>query len=278
MRVERGRTLPRGMCHLIRMALHVAQLRVLGALIEKEIATPEGYPLSLNSLVAACNQRSSRDPVMELTEEEVRQALHSLEDAGLTAVVRDSRVAKYEHRVRTVWNLRRDETAVLCLLFLRGPQTPGELRSRADRLYSFDDLEAVQSTLERMASRPAMPAQSVGAGEFGAVEHGAGERSSGEQGTGPLVAVLARQPGSREARWAHLLGGPVGGARAEGGATRSGTAQEDPTLDEKHGRSPASRISDLEAEVAALRKAVDRVEAVLDEIRTEMNSGAAGSV
>src|ERR1700761_6343062 len=99
------------------MTLDSVQIRVLGALIEKEIVTPETYPLSLNALVAACNQESSRDPVLELTEEQVRQALHSLEDRGWTAVVRDSRVEKYEHRVRTVLNLRRDETAVLCLLF-----------------------------------------------------------------------------------------------------------------------------------------------------------------
>ena len=110
----------------VSMTLDPVRIRVLGALIEKEIVTPENYPLSLNALVNACNQRSSRDPVMELTEEQVRQALHSLEDLGLTAVVRDGRVAKYEHHVRTVLNLRRDETAVLCLLLLRGPQTPGE--------------------------------------------------------------------------------------------------------------------------------------------------------
>src|ERR1700749_3738180 len=137
------------------MVLDPIQVRVLGCLIEKEIVTPENYPLWLNALVNACNQRSSRDPVTNLTEEEVRQALAWLEDMGLTAVVRDSRVAKYEPLARTVLTLRRDETALLCLLFLRGPQTPGELRSRSDRLYSFDDLDAVQSTLERLASRPA---------------------------------------------------------------------------------------------------------------------------
>src|SRR6201996_9027608 len=137
------------------MTLDPIPIRVLGALIEKEIVTPENYPLSLKALVNACNQRSSRDPVMELTEEEVRQALHTLEDMGWTAVERSSRVAKYEHRVRTVLNLRRDETAVLCLLLLRGPQTPGELRSRADPLVPFDDLAAVQSTLERLAARQA---------------------------------------------------------------------------------------------------------------------------
>ena len=104
------------------MQLDPIQLRVLGSLIEKEITTPENYPLSLNALVNACNQRSSRDPVLELSEEEVRQALHTLEDLALTNPVRDARVPKYEHRIRTVLNLRRDETAVLCLLMLRGPR------------------------------------------------------------------------------------------------------------------------------------------------------------
>src|SRR5580692_899032 len=156
------------------MILDPIQLRVLGALIEKEITTPENYPLSLNSLIAACNQRSSRDPVLDLTEDEVRQAVHSLEDMDIVAPVRDARVPKYEHRIRTVLNLRRDETAILCLLLLRGPQTPGELRSRADRLYTFDDLASVQATLERLATRP-LP-----------------DAASNE--TGPLTAVLPRQP------------------------------------------------------------------------------------
>src|SRR6201986_5341694 len=165
--------------------LNPVEVRVLGALIEKEITTPEYYPVSLNALVNACNQKSSREPVMELDEEQVRQALHGLEDMGLTAVVRDSRVPKYEHRIRTVLNLRRDETAILCLLMLRGPQTPGEVRSRADRLYTFDDLAAVQSTLERLAARNTTD-------------------EAGTQTTGPLTTVLPRQPGSREARYAHL--------------------------------------------------------------------------
>jgi uncharacterized protein YceH (UPF0502 family) len=174
------------------MTLDPIQLRVLGALIEKEIATPENYPLSLNALVNACNQRSSREPVLTLTEDEVRQAIHSLEDHKLTAPVYDSRVPKYEHRIRTVLNLRRDETAVLCLLMLRGPQTPGELRSRADRLYTFDDIAAVTSTLERLASRP-QPAEDAETTDL----------------TGPLVTILPRQPGSRESRYMHLLGGPM---------------------------------------------------------------------
>jgi uncharacterized protein YceH (UPF0502 family) len=211
------------------MTLDVIQIRVLGALIEKEIATPETYPLSLNSLILACNQRSSRDPVMELTEEEVRQALHALEDMGLTAPVRDSRVPKYEHRIRTVLNLRRDETAVLCLLFLRGPQTPGEIRSRADRLYSFDDLESVQSTLERMASRPA------------------------GEGSGPLTVMLPRQPGARESRYAHLLGGPVDlTPRAPISPSVSRTPD-----------STATRFAELEAELATLKATVASLESRL---------------
>lgn len=172
------------------MTFDPLQLRVLGALIEKEITTPENYPLSLNSLIAACNQRSSRDPVLDLTEDEVRQAVHSLEDLGCVSPVRDARVPKYEHRIRTVLNLRRDETAIICLLLLRGPQTPGELRGRADRMFSFDDIAAVQSTLERLASRGS-------------------DSSSDSANAEPLVVQLPRQPGSRESRYAHLLGGPV---------------------------------------------------------------------
>src|SRR5580658_5709601 len=174
------------------MTLDPVQVRVLGALIEKEIVTPENYPLSLNALVNACNQRSSREPVMELTEEQVRQALHTLEDMGLTATVRDSRVAKYEHLARTVLNLRRDETALLCLLLLRGPQTPGELRSRADRMYTFDDLAAVTATVDRLAARPEPESNS--------------SVSPDPSVTGPLVVLLPRQPGAREARYSHLLG------------------------------------------------------------------------
>jgi uncharacterized protein YceH (UPF0502 family) len=219
------------------MTLDPVQIRVLGALIEKEIVTPENYPLSLNALVNACNQRSSREPVMELTEDQVRQALHTLEDMGWTAVVRDSRVAKYEHRVRTVFNLRRDETAVLCLLFLRGPQTPGELRARADRLYSFDGLDAVESTLGRLTAAA----------------------SEGEQAVRPLAVMLPRQPGSREARYAHLLGGPVETAAPETGWERRGS-QEAVRTEAVAETTLATRVEELEAEVAALREAVARIE------------------
>jgi uncharacterized protein YceH (UPF0502 family) len=214
------------------MHLDPIQLRVLGSLIEKEITTPENYPLSLNALVNACNQRSSRDPVLDLTEEEVRQAIHSLEDLALVTAVRDTRVPKYEHRIRTILNLRRDETAVLCLLMLRGPQTPGELRSRAERLYTFDDLAAVQSTLERLATRP--PA----------------DAASNE--TGPLTTVLPRQPGARESRYAHLLG-----ALPE---TQS-EAHTDPVPTTPNSVSTVQRIARLEAEVASLTAALQELQA-----------------
>lgn len=162
------------------MNLAFEPLRILGSLMEKEMVTPDIYPLSINALVNAANQRSSREPVTDLSEDQVRQALDTLEANELVAPARDGgRVTKYEHRIRTVLTLRRDETAVLCLLLLRGAQTPGELRSRSDRMFQFDDLAQLQSTLDRLAAR--------------------------EQ---PLVAVLPRMPGSREARWTHLLGNP----------------------------------------------------------------------
>lgn len=216
------------------MLLDSFQLRVLGSLIEKEITTPENYPLSLNALVNACNQRSSRDPVLELTEEEVRQALHGLEAQSLVAPVHDARVPKYEHRIRTVLNLRRDETAVLCLLLLRGPQTAGEVRSRADRLHPFEDLESVQRTLDRLATI-------------------SGEVSGNQTELRPLTVLLPRQPGSREARYAHLLGGapglaatvPADDAEATPSPQRSATGE---------------RVARLEAELAALTSALDELQ------------------
>lgn len=228
------------------MVLDPIQLRVLGALIEKEITTPENYPLSLNALLSACNQRSSRDPVLDLTEDEVRQAVHSLEDLGIVSPVRDARVPKYEHRIRTVLNLRRDETAVLCLLMLRGPQTSGELRSRADRMYSFDDIAAVQSTLERLASRAGGPAAAV---------NDAHNKS--------LVVQLARQPGSRESRYAHLLGGPVNLAAYPQSETRPTAAfsatDKIPPSEERL----LTRIESLEATVAALESRIHALERFL---------------
>ncbi|HWW98697.1 MAG TPA: YceH family protein [Edaphobacter sp.] len=220
------------------MQLSPHQLRVLGSLIEKEITTPENYPLSLNALLNACNQRSSRDPVLDLTEEEVRQALHSLEDLALVASVRDARVPKYEHRIRTVLNLRRDETAILCLLMLRGPQTPGELRSRADRLYTFDELAAVQSTLERLAARTTTD-------------------EDGNQTTGPLTTILPRQPGSREARYAHLLGAPPDLSPPQHDRPEASTSA-----------SSTQRIIQLEAEVATLIAALQTLKDRVDRLES----------
>jgi uncharacterized protein YceH (UPF0502 family) len=197
------------------MNLAFEPLRVLGSLMEKEMVTPDVYPLSINALVNAANQRSSREPVTDLTEDQVHDALDILEANQLVAPARDGgRVVKFEHRIRTVLNLRRDETAVLCLLLLRGPQTPGELRSRSDRMYQFDDLAQLQSTLERLAAR--------------------------EQ---PLVAVLPRVPGSREARWTHLLGDPT-----ERPSTQTPSASAAPTeLDALH-----AKVASLEIRLAAL--------------------------
>ena len=160
--------------------LSVVEARVVGALMEKEITTPEYYPLSLNATLNACNQKSSREPVMELGEADVRTALFELSNVGLVRTDASARVSKFEHRMRDVLNLRRDEVAVVCLLLLRGAQTPAELRVRAERMYSFDDNAAVVSTLERLAAREE-----------------------------PLTVLMARLPGSREARWMHLLSGVV---------------------------------------------------------------------
>ncbi len=135
------------------LQLTAAEVRVLGALMEKEIATPEYYPLSLNALVNACNQKSNREPVVSYDEQTVEEALGGLREkgVGLRITGRDSRVPKHAQRFTEKFNLGRREAALLCVLFLRGPQTVGELRGRSERLYTFDDLEAVESTLHRLA-------------------------------------------------------------------------------------------------------------------------------
>lgn len=231
------------------MDLPAYQLRVLGALIEKEITTPENYPLSINSLQAACNQRSSRDPVLDLSEEEVRQALHALEDLGLVTPNRDSRVPKYEHRVRTVLNLRRDETALVCLLLLRGPQTPGELRSRADRLYNFDDLSAVTATLDRLASRP-------------------GPTETEPNANGPLTAVLPRQPGARESRYLHLLGKPGETLLTASTSTPPQGSSGGPMSERLTGFD--ERLNGLETTAASLVEAINMLSARIQEIEEKL--------
>lgn len=202
-------------------SLDAVEARVLGALIEKEITTPEYYPLSLNALVNACNQKSSRDPVMQLDEIAVRQALSQLENLGLAARVHDSRVIKFEHHARQVLDLRRPEIAVLCLLLLRGPQTAGELRNRSDRLYNFEDIGSVQAVLDRMARADA----------------GEGKPRM------PLVRMLSRRPGEKEARYAHLL---------------AGEPANPPTVAEP-ARATPDRLAHLEAEITELRATLDSV-------------------
>jgi uncharacterized protein len=200
----------------VNIVLSDVEARVLGCLVEKEITTPEYYPLSLNALVHACNQKSNRDPLMNLEEDAVRQALRALGEQTLArSASGDSRVAKYEHRLADTFNFTRPETAVLCELLLRGPQTPGELRSRAERMHPFEDLSVVQSTLKHLMEREP-----------------------------PLVKLLPRQPGNKEARYAHLLSGDV----------EVRETQPVREVAESGGAADNLRISELEGEVAGLQK------------------------
>ena len=200
------------------------ETRVLGALIEKDITTPDYYPLSLNALVNACNQKNNREPVMTLNEDQVRASLESLQQQRLAGPARgaDSRVTKYEHRLQEVFNFTRGEIAIICVLLLRGPQTPGELRGRTERMFRFEELSDVLSTLQKLGQREP-----------------------------PLVKQLPRQPGTKEARFAQLFSGDV-----EGFAP--GTEMETHAVThESAGRTPSGeRISQLEEEVKALRQEI----------------------
>lgn len=193
------------------------EVRVLGSLIEKDITTPDYYPMSLNALVNACNQKNNRDPVMTLDEDAVMAALDSLQGQRLAGPARgaDSRVTKYEHRLQEVFNFDRREIAILCVLLLRGAQTPGELRGRTERMYRFEELEDVVGTLDRLSLRQP-----------------------------PLVAVLPRQPGTKESRYMHLFSGNA--TAAEAGPVRA------------YGNASGGndRLAQLESEVAGLRKEI----------------------
>jgi uncharacterized protein YceH (UPF0502 family) len=208
------------------------EVRVLGALIEKDITTPEYYPLSLNALVNACNQKSNRDPVMQLDEDAVRDAIEGLQQDRLAGPAggADSRVTKYAHRLQEVFNFTRPEIAVLCVLLLRGPQTPGELRGRAERMHRFEALEDVQSALQKLMQREP-----------------------------PLAKVLARQPGTKESRYAHLMAGDLG--ETAGPAQISAAAE--PVSAE------GERIARLEEEVAELRREVGGVKDQLERFRKQ---------
>ena len=228
------------------------EARVLGALVEKEITTPEYYPLSLNALVNACNQKSNREPVMNLDEDAVVAAMRALdarEFAG-AANTTDSRVRKYEHRLQEVFNFTRPETAVLCVLLLRGAQTPGEIRGRAERLHHFEALDDVQLALGKLMKRePSM------------------------------AAVLPRQPGTKESRYLELMSGEVGAFAAQStaaGSARSGSARDEAFSQHIENAAPSARrdgsgerFARLEAEVAELRGEIAALKAQFAEFRKQ---------
>ncbi len=204
------------------------EARVLGSLIEKDITTPDYYPLSLNALVNACNQKNNRDPVMNLDENAVRDALAGLQDQRLAGPARgaDSRVTKYEHRFQEVFNLTRGETALLCVLLLRGPQTPGELRGRTERMFRFEHLDDVEAALRRLM-----------------------------QHDPPLVTILPRQPGTKEARYAHLLAGEI--------------QQQSFNVPAPQSSMNGDRVERLESELAELRRAFEELRHEFDQFKKQ---------
>lgn len=198
--------------------LDAVEVRVLGSLMEKEATTPEYYPLSLNALVNACNQKSNREPVVDYDDGTVRDAIESLRAKRLVFIIEGSRVTKYSQRISETLNLGRREMAVLCTLLLRGPQTLGEIKDRGERMFSFADLEETERVLQKLAEWP----------------------------DGPLVTKLPRQPGQKEARFAHLLAGQV---------------QLEPVQEPAPQR---GRVGELEEEVARLRDEVEDLKRRLD--------------
>lgn len=214
--------------------LNEIEARVLGSLIEKDITTPDYYPLSLNALTNACNQKNNREPVMALEEEAIRHALRTLNEKGLagTAGGADSRVTKYEHRLQEVFNFTRPEIAVLCVLLLRGPQTPGELRGRTERMHPFEELADVLSALQHLMQREP-----------------------------PLVKMLPRQPGTKESRYAHLLCGELDSWTAPAPVEAHPVAA--------HGTANDERIARLEAEVVALKKEQAELKEQLESFRKQ---------
>ncbi|MBM4156371.1 MAG: DUF480 domain-containing protein [Lentisphaerae bacterium] len=213
------------------------EARVLGCLIEKQLTTPEYYPLSLNALVAACNQRNNRDPVVAFDEAAVVVAVDGLRDKRLAAMVSEAgaRVPKYRHAAGEALGLDAPQIALLAELLLRGPQTAAELRARAGRMHPFADAAAAQAALEALAARP----------------------------ESPLVAKLPRQPGTKESRFTHLLSGaPAVAAVADPAAP--------PAEPARAGVQAANdRIAHLEQEVAGLRADVDSLKARLEEFRKQ---------
>ena len=204
--------------------LTALQARVVAVLFEKEHTVPDTYPLSLNALVAGCNQKTSRDPVMETSEREVQQALDELRQRSLVIESSGGRVMRYSHNLKRVLGVPSESVALLVTLMLRGPQTPGELRINCDRLQRFSDLSAMNGFLEELASRP----------------------------QGAMVQLLPRQPGARESRWMHLLSGAPSEALlsqpASSANTRSGGSDEQAAEIERL----AHRVEVLEIELARM--------------------------
>jgi uncharacterized protein len=217
----------------VQLHLSETECRVLGSLIEKDITTPDYYPLSLNALVNACNQKNNRDPVMSLTEDAVRDALSSLQEKRMAGPAggADSRVTKYEHRLQEVFNFDRREIAIVCVLLLRGPQTPGELRGRTERMYRFETLDDVQSALQKLMDR--QPS---------------------------LARVLPRQPGTKESRYMHLFSGDLSPDFASASASASPRSAGD-LLE--------SRIAILETEVSLLRTEIAELRRELAEFKRQ---------
>jgi uncharacterized protein YceH (UPF0502 family) len=205
--------------------LDAIEIRVVGSLIEKQMATPEYYPLTLNALVAACNQKSNREPVMELGESEVQQALDRLQDEKLVWKVMGGRAVRWEQNLDSSLQLDRPSKAVLALLFLRGPQTAGEMRSRSDRLYAFENIAEVEETLRRLD---------------------------------PIVVEIPRRPGQKESRWMQTLSGAAGfSVTVEGGSsTEAGPHNSEPL---------SARVQRLEEQVAALTDELRAFKAKLGE-------------
>jgi uncharacterized protein YceH (UPF0502 family) len=209
-------------------SLSPLETRVLGVLVEKQATTPDTYPLTVNSLVAGCNQKTSRHPIMNASEAEVQMALDALKHRTLAieSYAASGRVMRYAHNLPKVLNLGQQMTALMAVLMLRGPQTPGELRAGCDRMYKFADISSVEAFLEDMAIRPA----------------------------GALVIKLSKQPGSREHRWAHLLSGPVEADAHTGAPTEH---EEGITIGEL--AALKSNLAQLRDEVAELRALVERL-------------------
>lgn len=223
-------------------SLHANEVRVLGALIEKQITTPDYYPLTLNALTNACNQLSNRDPVVAFDEQAVVRAIDGLRDKRLATLFAgaESRVAKYKHTLNDALLLTPGEVALLCVLMLRGPQTLGELRTRTERMFKFDTLPEVESALQALAARQPQP----------------------------LVARLPRAPGTKESRYAQLFAGPIEAAAGAATAFTPESAPAPETATPAAGVEP-DRVAKLEQEVADLRRQLGELQQTLADFRKQ---------